>query len=445
MHDSPASQPLLDLHRLLVGIRRLRRFWLLLGVAGLVAGAALAILVPSPPTASTRLLVVHEEDQPSDNGTLIKTDIAVLETTRVAGAALRTLHSPERPADFVKEYSAVAVSNNVFDLAVKGASDADASARATALANAFIADYVQRIQAGTAAEQQAVVKERDQAQAELRQIDAQISTATGKNSQTSATQLESLYSQRADLASRVSTLTGQAEDAGVGTPKAAAGTQIMNQAQPVPRQFVKTAATDAGLGLLFGLVAGIVLAAVIGVARDRPVLRREISAHLGASVVAQLTSRSAKERARVAATLVRLIRDDPRSVSLTELGCPKVADGLADDIAAEVGTKVQVGSVAPGTAWTDLAELGRETVLVVRAGYAETSWLHTVARQLADCRIPILGVVLVDPDPKDRTDGTLWDGLHTALRGRERKHTDHNGDAATKVLAPLRRPGVEVS
>ena len=196
LHDSPASQPLLDLHRLLVGIRRLRRFWLLLGVAGLVAGAALAILVPSPPTASTRLLVVHEEDQPSDNGTLIKTDIAVLETTRVAGAALRTLHSPERPADFVKEYSAVAVSNNVFDLAVKGASDADASARATALANAFIADYVQRIQAGTAAEQQAVVKERDQAQAELKQIDAQISTATGKNSQTSATQLESLYSRR---------------------------------------------------------------------------------------------------------------------------------------------------------------------------------------------------------------------------------------------------------
>jgi hypothetical protein len=41
-----------------------------------------------------------------------------------------------------------------------------------------------------------------------------------------------------------------------------------------------------------------------------------------------------------------------------------------------------------------------------------------VARQLADQQIPIIGIVLVDPDPRDKSDGTLWDGLHTALRGR---------------------------
>jgi uncharacterized protein involved in exopolysaccharide biosynthesis len=111
-------QPLVDLHRLLVGIRRRRRFWLSLGLLGMLAGVALAVLVPTPPTASTRLLVIHEDDQPSDSGTLIKTDIALLETTRVAGAALETLGSPERPEDFLRDYSAVAVSNNVLDLTV---------------------------------------------------------------------------------------------------------------------------------------------------------------------------------------------------------------------------------------------------------------------------------------------------------------------------------------
>jgi hypothetical protein len=89
--------------------------------------------------------------------------------------------------------------------------------------------------------------------------------------------------------------------------------------------------------------------------------------------------------------------------------------------------RLGVGSVAPGTAWTDLRYLGTRTVLVVRAGHGSAAWLHTVARQLADQRIAVIGVVLIDPDPRDRTDGTLWDGLHTALRGRNQAPARHNG------------------
>jgi hypothetical protein len=201
------------------------------------------------------------------------------------------------------------------------------------------------------------------------------------------------------------------------------------------------------------------------------VLRGEISAELGASVIAQLQSRlpgparfwrrtrAVSERQRVATTLVRAIKKDVREVSLLELGAPKVAAALALDIAGELGAdgkvsvvddlpgedvrklvkatgsevtvlgagdpgaepeerRVGVGTVSPGAAWTDLEHLGQEAVLVVKAGHANTLWLHTVARQLADQQIPIVGVVLVDADPRDKSDGTLWDGLHTALRGR---------------------------
>ena len=176
--------------------------------------------------------------------------------------------------------------------------------------------------------------------------------------------------------------------------------------------------------------------------------------------------------------LVRAVRNDTTAVSLVELGARRTAAELATDMAerlAEDGpvvlvddlargkllrggdklrkadkarnrTKPQpirivdtgdrsigrypptgqrerqvgVGSATPGTAWTDLLQLGSETVLVVRAGYANTAWLHTVARQLIDLQLPVIGIVLVDPDPRDRTDGTLWDGLHTAIRGRNR-------------------------
>jgi Mrp family chromosome partitioning ATPase len=96
--------------------------------------------------------------------------------------------------------------------------------------------------------------------------------------------------------------------------------------------------------------------------------------------------------------------------------------------------RIGVGSVAPGTAWTDLQHLGSRTVLVVRAGHGSAAWLHTVARQLADQHIPVIGVVLIDPDPRDRTDGTLWDGSANALRGRSERPTWQNGGGTSHAV-----------
>jgi hypothetical protein len=54
-------------------------------------------------------------------------------------------------------------------------------------------------------------------------------------------------------------------------------------------------------------------------------------------------------------------------------------------------------------------------------------------------------VVLVHPDPRDRTDGTLWDGLHTALRGRAaaRELAQRGDDAGVRTNGAL--DAVEVS
>jgi hypothetical protein len=315
-------------------------------------------------------------------------------------------------------------------------------------------------------------------------VDSQIAAETARRSQANPTTLESLYSRRAELSSKISNFDAQAQQAGIGAPQIAAGTQIVDAPRITPQSLVKTAATDGGIGLALGLALGLAVAAVGSVVRDRPVFRRDIAEHLGASVIAQLPPRrrwlwrrasSAAERRRVAATLERVVRTQDRPVSLLDLGAPAVTAALAVDIAeglaatgpvvvvddlagqdlarlagaaggpltivdagapppARGSRRLGVGSVAPGTAWTDLRYLGTETVLVVRTGQAGTSWLHTVARQLADCEILVIGVVLVDPDPKDRTDGTLWDGLHMALRGHASRATP--GERTTQ-LTPL--------
>ncbi|MEV6787712.1 polysaccharide biosynthesis protein, partial [Streptomyces sp. NPDC051098] len=111
----------------------------------------------------------------------------------------------------------------------------------------------------------------------------------------------------------------------------------------------------------------------------------------------------------------------------TTPGDPAVISGERVATVSPEERLLGVGSVAPGTAWTDLQYLGTRTVLVVRAGHASAAWLHTVARQLADQHIPVIGVVLIDPDRRDRTDGTLWDGLHVALRGRSERPPRQQG------------------
>jgi hypothetical protein len=46
-------------------------------------------------------------------------------------------------------------------------------------------------------------------------------------------------------------------------------------------------------------------------------------------------------------------------------------------------------------------------------------------------------VVLIDPDPRDRTDGTLWDGLHTALRGQNERLARQNGPGRRRTERPM--------
>ena len=423
MTTPPENQaaPLVDLHRLFVAIRRRKRLWLATALLGLIAGAAVAVVLPAAPTAVTKVIVVHQDDSPTDSGTLMRTDVAVLSTTQIAEGALKKLGSTESPEDFMKNYAGLGLTNNVMQITVKAKSDAEAVAQAKALADTFIADHVQRSQAAAAAQSKAILDQRKNAQDELTKVDAQIADETGKGRNANASTLEGLYGRRAALASQVSDFDSRAQQAGIGSPQVAAGTQIVDAPRALPKTFLKTTATNGGIGFALGLALGLAIAAVGAVSRDRPVLRREISTHLGASVLAQLPSkrrgparlwqrsRAVSERQRVATTLVRAIKKDRPGVSLLELGAPKVAAALALDIATELAAdgkasilddlpgedvrklaaetqsevtvvgagdpdaepderRVGVGTVSPGTAWTDLEHLGRRPCWSSRPG-----------------------------------------------------------------------------
>lgn len=477
--EPQAAAPLVDLRALVVAVRRRRRLWCSLALLGLLIGAALAVLLPPPPTAMAKVLVAHQEDQPNDMGTLIRTDVELLGTTRIAGKALQILKSPEDPEDFMRNYRGTGLTNNLLQITVTADNDAKALARAKALADAFIADHVRRMRETAKAEANALLAQRDRMRSELVKVNQEIGGRSPESDPKTSAGMESLFARRAELNSRIADFEQRAEEARVGTPRLIAGTQIVDAPRMVRHSLPKAAATNAAIGLALGLFLGLALAAVGAVVADRPVLRREIAANLGASVIAELRtprrtagpwrrrrSRAASER--LTTTLARAVRGAAEPVSLLELGCARSTSVIALDVARALAAegpvvvvdglpgpqlanrrpkpgdptvvsgegaaavshqerRLGVGSVAPGTAWIDLQHLGSQTVLVVRAGHGSAAWLHTVARQLADQRIPVIGVVLIDPDPRDRTDGTLWDGLHIALRGHSERLARQNG------------------
>lgn len=474
----PTSTSLIDLQQLVATVRRRRRTWLGLALAGLLLGLLATAVLPLTSTAVVRIYVVHEDEQATDSDTLIETDVALLETTQTAAAALARLGVAERPQDFREQFVAEAVAANVLEVTVDGRTDADALARAQAVADTFIADHVRRVVEAGSAEAQSLLDRRSGAEEELAALNDQIASAASQAAgQDLAAQLEALYGQRSVSVAHIQELGQKADDAGIGAARVEAGTRIVDPPRTTTRSLVAQGVFNSATGFVLGLGIGLAMAAAAAVVQDRPVLRRDIAAHVAASVIAQLpaggrlrrwfrSSRSAAEYRRVAAVLVRVTRDGNGPVSLLELGCARTAAQLSVDVADEVAREcavvlvddlprreltslagdvgrsisivdgartsmpppngaagwrqIGVGSVAPGVAWTDLARLGRETVLVIKAGTASAAWLHTVARQLAEIGIAVIGVVLVDPDPRDRTDGTLWEGLHTALRGRLR-------------------------
>jgi hypothetical protein len=469
-----ADRPLLDLDRLVAGIRWRRRLVGALALVGFVLGAATATVLPSRASADASIYVVHENEGSGDGQSLMKTDLGLLQTSTVAEVALRSLAGTSTVEQFLTTYSGAIAADNILTVTARAGDDAHALAAVQAVADAFIAIHVGQSRDATDAEVKAYNDRRDQVQRDLDGVNSQIATAGGAG----AAQVQALLDRRSVLASQVSDLQQQAATASIGSPQVAAGTKIIDAPHRTSRSPLVSLALYGGLGLGLGIALGFVLAAVAAVVRDRPLLRRDIAHHLGASVIAQvqaplsslhrLVRRSSgeTERRRVAATLVRLIAADNRPVSLLEIGCVQLATELVRDMAEELGAErpvrvvndlpvdepaallaaaaagtvelvpgaqfpsadpspevqpvrqLSIAGVGPGTRWTDLRRLAGDALLIVRAGSAEATWLHTVARQLADAEIFVLGVVVVHPDPRDRSDGTLWDALHTALRGR---------------------------
>lgn len=415
------AQPLVELSGLAAGVLWRRRVWGWMAVFGVLAGVLATLAMPPLPTATTKVLIARVDDTATSQPTLMETDLALLRTTPTATSALQRLHLDLAPTDFLKTFEGEAVSSNVLLITAQGPTDHAAVLRARAVADAFITTHVERVRSEARAQAQALLDHRGELERRFAELTDQISSASPET-------VDLLAQRRAGLTSQIVDLGQQVQEALAGVPRVEAGTRIVDPPRALAASFALTAATNLAAGLALGLFGGIALAAVLCVTRDRPVLRRDIAAQLGMSVVISLPSRrrgrvrtrgrGARTDERGTNTLVRLIRASPGRVSVLELGCSRTAAAFSKAIAEKLGGErpIDVGSIDPGTSWVELEQLGTHALLIVRAGSASTWWLHTVARRLAEVGITPVGLVLVSPYPWDNTDGALWNGQQFSSR-----------------------------
>lgn len=355
MTNPPSAEqapPLLDLSRLIAGIRWRRKLLAVLAVLGMVVGALAMLVLQNKATATARIYVMHEDEKSADPAVLAKTDVVVFQTSTIATAAMSKLGIAEPVDDFLDSYAVESVSSNILELTVTSKSEVEATARASALAEAFIANHIQRSEDSTKAKSQAVLELQAVAEAERTKLNDQIAAVSAKQPKQGsqeAADLEAQLARRAELSKQIEELAQRAAEVSVSAPQVAAGTEIIDSPRAKMASPVMSAGLGGVVGLVLGLGLGMVFAAVATVVNDRPVLRADIATHLGASVIAQVPapkrrwwrwwgrSRADDEAKRVATTLARVIRDAPGPVSLLELGSPQTAATLAVDIADGLG------------------------------------------------------------------------------------------------------------
>lgn len=248
-----------------------------------------------------------------------------------------------------------------------GDSDAQAVARAKALADAFVADHVRRMRQTADAEAQALLDQRDRMRGELAQVNKSIGDASENDPQASAS-VESLFARRAELNSRIADFDERAAEARTGTPKVvgkhadrgrrAGGAALpaegrrhrrRDRARPRPRPGARGGGGRRGGGGPAGTAP-----------RDRGAPGRlgprGAAPHPRRPGGRWQRHRTRAARTRLTTTLTRTVRGTRAPVSLLELGCARTTGVLALDLATALETEgpVVVVDGLPGPELTGL-------------------------------------------------------------------------------------------
>lgn len=421
-----ATAGLVSLGFIGAALRRSRRLWAVMAIAGLIIGSGLYLKSPPRYQAATTLLItVGPESQP---GTAILDNQAIAQSRSVAVLALRKLGSPQDPGAFLSTYTAAVVTDRVLRITASASSSATAESIANVVATSFLSFRASLLDEQQQLQSAALDQQVNQEKQRVKSLDTQIREASGQAaSSAQQSQLTSLRAQRDQAETQLSAIEDTASQSKassqITTSSMISGSKVLDPASPLFHSRYKGLVLYGAAGFIIGLALGMGIVIIRAVTSDRLHRRDDIARALGAPIRLTVPAVSAARRLmgrrglaaaedrevqRVVAHLRRAVRTGSRRIAT--LAVVPVDD---PEVAA-----LSVASLA-----VSFARQGKRVVLADLCGRAPAGQLLGV-KDPGVQQVTIDGVQLVVVIP-DRTDvtpsgplGTLPSENQSAAAGR---------------------------
>jgi capsular polysaccharide biosynthesis protein len=361
-HESvhiPAGR-MVSLRFLRLALHRRRKLWLGLAVLGLVVGVAYHVAVPVQYSATSTLYLAHPSGTNETVGSA--NDLAMLDTSGVANAAIKQLHEPGLTmAKLFGKVPGKVVSDNILSITISGSSPQEAVRRVNAVTTAYLAFR----NAQYNGQNEAVVGAADK---QIAKLQATISSLTTKinalGSAAGGEQGTALIAQRTAATAQIANLQQAIQQDNLTALSVSQGSRVITAGTANHTSKTKVLVLDGLTGLVVGLALGIGIVVLQAVLSDRLRRREDIAAILGVSVDVSI-GRIGRKRffRRSARALAR--SQDPGLLRLAEyLGDRLDAGGPKPTELVVAIDDVDVPAAAVASLAAKLSRAGRRVCLV---------------------------------------------------------------------------------
>ena len=258
----PPGERLVNWAFLAAALRRRRRAIFAAAAAGLVLGLGLAVLGPKAPVAHSTVLLQYGDNV--DPTRAMATDVQLLQTQAVAKAAAQSLDLNVKPQDFLAKFHGTVLSDSILQISASGPSPAEATRRAAAVTDAFLAFRAQVYQ--------------NQLSLKIKALQVQQSALTRQLAQTTDT------TTAVGLNTLIQNIEQQIQNAQVATNSVVKGSGVVDPATSPALQGKKKAIQAGITGLIAGAAVAILVVILFALASTRVRRRADIAELMRAPV-----------------------------------------------------------------------------------------------------------------------------------------------------------------
>lgn len=349
--DDAEPRVVVTLTLLRAALRRQWRLWATLATVGGLLGLAAFVALPQSVTATTTLLLAHPPT--ADPALAMQNDTALASTREIARRVISSQGLSLTPDEFGDQMTVTPTTTQILSLTVAAPDEAQARARTSALALAYLEfrseqvnQQAQAVIAGTQAQADALSMR-------VEDLSAKIDGLQGTTSASGQAMLNDLITRRADLASQVSQLSQTIQSEKIQMDGVTQGSHVLDPATVNPTPAKRRAVLLVASGVIAGLALGVALVLFRAVLTDRLYRRADIAAAAGVPVVLSVgrvggrrrSRRRARERAAARlVTELELAEDTPARWALLSVASGPDARVVAASLVAQLaerGTRVE--------------------------------------------------------------------------------------------------------